>query len=66
METMYTVREVVQKGLLGYKERTVRQLIRDGVLRSKTILREGGKQRRVLIPESAITEFLASQAVPTI
>lgn len=58
METMYTVKDLVVNKLLGYKERMIRKLINEGQLRSIRIKPEGGKHVKILVPESAVKEFL--------
>jgi len=58
METMYTVRELVKLKLLGYKERAIRQLIATQKLRCVRMRPQGSKQVKILVPESAVREFL--------
>lgn len=57
-ETLFTIKEVVDKKLLGYKERTIRQLIKDGKLWFVDISEKGSIRRIIRIPESAIGNFV--------
>jgi len=60
-ETLFTIKEVVDKKLLGYKGRTIRQLIKDGKLWFVDISEKGSIRRIIRIPESAITKFIKSR-----
>ena len=60
-ESLLTVREVAERMLLGYKARTIRQLIKKGEIRIVDVSTPGAKRPAIRIPESAITEFLESR-----
>ena len=57
-EALLTVREVADRMLLGYKARTIRQLIKNGEIRTVDVSAPGAKRPAIRIPESAITEFV--------
>lgn len=62
-ERKYTPQEVVQKNLIGYKMRTVKEFLRTGRLRGHCMRMAGQNKVRWLIPESAISEFLKENQV---
>lgn len=61
-ETLFTVKEVADKKLLGYGQRTIRQLIKDKKLKTVDLSEADAKKPTIRIPESAIQEFLQSKA----
>ncbi len=57
-ETLYTIKEVVDNKLLWYRERTIRQLIKEGKLWFVDISWKGSIRRIIRIPKSSIDAFL--------
>ena len=61
LERHYTVKEVADLRLLWYGAMSIRRLIKEKKLRAITI--KAGKTVSIKIPESAIKEFLETNAI---
>lgn len=61
-ETLFTVKEVADKKLLWYGQRTIRQLIKEKKIRTVDLSEENAKKSTIRIPESAIQEFLQAKS----
>lgn len=60
---LFTVKEVADRKLLWYGQRTIRQLIKDKKIRTVDLSENDDSRERktIRIPESAIQEFLKTK-----
>lgn len=60
---LFTVKEVADRKLLWYGQRTIRQLIKDKKIRTVDLSENDSSRERktIRIPESAIQEFLETK-----
>lgn len=60
---LFTVKEVADRKLLWYGQRTIRQLIKDKKIRTVDLSENDSSRERktIRIPESAIQEFLKTK-----
>jgi len=62
MEKLYSIKEIVEKGLLGVKERKLRQLIIDKEIEAINISK-GSKRPNYRFTEQALQNFLTKNSV---
>lgn len=65
MEKHYSPKEIVDQGLLGVKERKLREIIKSGAI-SFVNISTGSKRPTYRISQSAIDEFLAKNTTETV
>lgn len=62
MEKLYSIKDIVRGGLLGVKERKLRQLIIDGEIEAINISK-GSKRPNYRFTEQALQNFLTKNSV---
>lgn len=62
MEKLYSIKEIVRDGLLGVKERKLRQLIIDGEIEAINISK-GSNRPNYRFTEQALQNFLTKNSV---
>lgn len=63
MEKLYTVKEIAAQRLLGYGERTIRDLIKSWELETIDVRRAGSQKPSYRIKQSVLNEYLKKKEI---
>lgn len=63
MEKLYTVKEIAAQRLLGYGERTIRDLIKSWELETIDVRRAGSQKPSYRVKQSVLNEYLKKKEI---